>query len=123
MNANFMNKRFDIYCLDGEADAFLDDDLDKYDVLMRFLEDVVKKENKKAYELFYEIYCGRKSFEFYHTVYHFNRAKKLYKYWSDEEINSAIKTLVKYGFLVKVDNNTMKYHINGNAFKEKKESA
>ena len=122
MNANFMNKRFDIYCVDGEADAFLDDDLDKYDVLMRFLEDVVKKENKKAYELFYEIYCGRKSFGGYHTVYHFNRAKKLYKYWSDEEITSAIKTLVKYGFLVKVDNNTMKYHINGNAFKEKKES-
>lgn len=122
MNANFMNKRFDIYCVDGEADAFLDDDLDKYDVLMRFLEDVVKKENKKAYKLFYEIYCGRKSFEVYHTVYHFNRTKKLYKYWSDEEITSAIKTLVKYGFLVKVDNNTMKYHINGNAFEEKKES-
>ena len=123
MNVNFMNKRFDIYCVDGEADAFLDDDLDKYDVLMRFLEDVVKKENKKAYDLFYEIYCGRKSFEVYHTVYHFNRTKKLYKYWSDEEITSAIKTLVKYGFLVKVDNNTMKYHINGNAFKEKKENA
>ena len=47
MNANFMNKRFDIYCVDGEADAFLDDDLDKYDVLMRFLEDVVKKEKIK----------------------------------------------------------------------------
>ena len=123
MEEKVMNKRFDIFCAHDEADAFLDDDLDKYDVLMRFLEDVVKEENKKAYKLFYEIYCGRKNFDFIYNVYHFNPNKKLYKYWSDEEINSAIKTLVKYGFLVKVDNNTMTYHINGNAFEEKKESA
>ena len=123
MEKKVMNKRFNIYCAHDEADAFLDDDLDKYDVLMRFLEDVVKKESKKAYELFYEIYCGRKNFDFFYNVYHFNRAKKLYKYWSDKEITEAIETLVKYGFLVKVDNNTMTYHINGNAFEEKKENA
>ena len=123
MEEKFMNKRFDIYCRHDETDAFLDDDLDKYDVLMRFLEDVVKKESKKAYELFYEIYCGRKNFDCFYNVYHFNPNKKLYKYWSDEEITSAIKTLIKYGFLVKVDNNTMTYHINGNAFEEKKENA
>lgn len=123
MEEKFMNKRFDIYCTHGEADAFDGTDWDKYDVLLRFLEDVVKKENKKAYELFYEIYCGRKSFGGYHTVYHFNRNKKLYKYWSDEEINSAIETLIKYGFLAKATNKTMVYHINGNAFKEKKENA
>ena len=123
MEKKVMNKRFNIYCAHDEADAFLDDDLDKYDVLMRFLEDVVKKESKKAYELFYEIYCGRKNFDCFYNVYHFNRAKKLYKYWSDKEITEAIETLVKYGFLVKVDNNTMTYHINGNAFEEKKENA
>ena len=123
MEEKVMNKRFDIYCGHDEADAFDSADWDKYDVLLRFLEDVVKKENKKAYELFYEIYRGRKSFGGYHTVYHFNRAKKLYKYWSDEEINSAIKTLIKYGFLAKATNKTMVYHINGNAFKEKKENA
>ena len=123
MEEKFMNKRFNIYCAYDETDAFLDDDLDKYDVLMRFLEDVVKKESKKAYELFYEIYCGRRNFDFIYNVYRFNPNKKLYKYWSDEEITSAIKTLVKYGFLVKVDNNTMMYHINGNAFEEKKENA
>ena len=123
MEEKVMNKRFDIFCAYDETDAFLDDDLDKYDVLMRFLEDVVKKENKKAYELFYEIYCGRKNFDYFYNVYHFNPNKKLYKYWSDEEITSAIETLVKYGFLVKVDNNTMTYHINGNAFEENKENA
>ena len=114
MEEKVMNKRFDIYCRHGEADAFDGTDWDKYDVLLRFLEDVVKKENKKAYELFYEIYCGRKRFDDYHTVYHFNRAKKLYKYWSDEEITSAIETLVKYGFLVKVDNNTANFYEDGN---------
>lgn len=118
-----MNKRFNIYCAHDEADAFNDTDWDKYDALMRFLEDVVKKENKKAYEMEYEIYSRRKNFDGFYNVYHFNRTKKLYKYWSDEEITSAIETLVKYGFLVKVDNNTMTYHINGNAFEEKKESA
>ena len=123
MEEKFMNKRFNIYCAYDETDAFLDDDLDKYDVLMRFLEDVVKKESKKAYELFYEIYCGRRNFDFIYNVYRFNPNKKLYKYWSDEEITSAIKTLVKYGFLVKVDNNTMMYHINGNAFLNEEESA
>ena len=123
MEEKIMNKRFDIYCEHDDADAFLDDDLDKYDVLMRFLEDVVKKENKKAYELFYEIYCGRKNFDGFYNVYHFNRNKKLYKSWSDEEINSAIETLIKYGFLAKATNKTMVYHINGNAFKEKKENA
>ena len=123
MEEKVMNKRFDIFCAHDEADAFDSTDWDKYDVLLRFLEDVVKKENKKAYELFYEIYCGRKSFGGYHTVYHFNPNKKLYKYWSDKEITSAIKTLMKYGLLVKVDNNTMTYHINGNAFEEKKENA
>ena len=123
MEEKVMNKRFDIYCGHGEADAFDGTDWDKYDVLLRFLEDVVKKENKKAYELFYEIYCGRKNFDGFYNVYHFNRNKKLYKRWRDEEINFAIKTLVKYGFLVKVDNNTMTYHINGNAFEEKKENA
>lgn len=123
MEEKFMNKRFDIYCVHGDADAFLDGDLDKYDVLMRFLEDIVKKENKKAYELFYEIYCGRKNFDGFYNVYHFNRNKKLYKYWSDEEITEAFKTLMKHGFLYKVDNNTMMYHINGNAFEDNKESA
>ena len=118
-----MNKRFNIYCAYDETDAFLDDDLDKDDVLMRFLEDVVKKESKKAYELFYEIYCGRKNFDYFYNIYHFNPNKKLYKYWSDEEINSAIKTLMKYGFLDKLNNNGMMFHINGNAFEEKKENA
>ena len=119
MEEKFMNKRFNIFCAYDEANGFADN----YDVLQGFLEDVVKKESKKAYELFYEIYCGRRNFDFIYNVYHFNRNKKLYKSWSDEEINSAIKTLVKYGFLVKVDNNTMMYHINGNAFEEKKENA
>ena len=123
MEKKVMNKRFDIFCRHDETDAFDGTNWDKYDVLMRFLEDVVKEENKKAYELFYEIYCGRKNFDFIYNVYHFNRAKKLYKYWSDEEITSAIKTLVKYGFLAKATNKTMVYHINGNAFKEKKENA
>ena len=123
MEEKVMNKRFNIFCAYDETDAFDSADWDKYDVLLRFLEDVVKKESKKAYELFYEIYCGRKNFDGFYNVYHFNPNKKLYKYWSDEEINSAIKTLVKYGFLVKVDNNTMTYHINGNAFEEKKENA
>lgn len=123
MEEKVMNKRFDIYCAYDETDAFLDDDLDKYDVLMRFLEDVVKKESKKAYELFYEIYCGRKNFDYFYNIYHFNPNKKLYKYWSDEEINSAIKTLMKYGFLDKLNNNGMMFHINGNAFEEKKENA
>ena len=123
MEEKVMNKRFNIYCAYDETDAFLDDDLDKYDVLMRFLEDVVKKESKKAYELFYEIYCGRKNFDYFYNIYHFNPNKKLYKYWSDEEINSAIKTLMKYGFLDKLNNNGMMFHINGNAFEEKKENA
>ena len=123
MEEKVMNKRFDIYCAYDETDAFLDDDLDKYDVLMRFLEDVVKKESKKAYELFYEIYCGRKNFDYFYNIYHFNPNKKLYKYWSDEEINSAIKTLMKYGFLDRLNNNGMMFHINGNAFEEKKENA
>ena len=123
MEEKFMNKRFNIFCAHDEADAFDGTDWDKYDVLLRFLEDVVKKENKKAYELFYEIYCGRKSFGGYHTVYHFNPNKKLYKYWSDEEITEAFKTLMKYGFLDKLDNNGMMFHINGNAFEEKKENA
>ena len=123
MEEKVMNKRFDIYCGHGEADAFDGTDWDKYDVLLRFLEDVVKKENKKAYELFYEIYSRRKNFDGVYNVYHFNRNKRLYKYWSDEEITAAIETLVKYGFLVKVDNNTMVYRINGNAVEEKKENA
>ena len=123
MEKKVMNKRFDIYCAHDESNAFDSTDWDKYDVLLRFLEDVVKKENKKAFEMEYEIYSHRKNFDGVYNVYHFNPNKKLYKYWSDEEITSAIKTLVKYGFLVKVDNNTMTYHINGNAFEEKKESA
>ena len=82
-----------------------------------------KKENKKAFEMEYEIFCGRKNFDGFYNVYHFNPNKKLYKYWSDEEITEAFKTLMKYGFLVKLDNNGMMFHINGNAFKEKKESA
>lgn len=123
MEEKVMNKRFNIYCGHDEADAFLGDDFDKYDVLMRFLEDVVKKENKKAYELFYEIYCGRKNFDGFYNVYHFNPNKKLYKSWSDEEITEAFKTLMKHGFLYKVDNNKMMYHINGNAFEDNKESA
>lgn len=123
MEEKFMNKRFNIYCAHDEANAFDGTDWDKYDVLQGFLEDVVKKENKKAYILHNEIYSHRKNFDGVYKVYHFNRAKKLYKYWSDEEITEAIKTLVKYGFLVKLDNNGMMFHINGNAFKEKKESA
>ena len=123
MEEKFMNKRFNIYCAHDEANVFDGTDWDKYDVLLRFLEDVVKKENKKAFEMEYEIYSRRKNFDGVYNVYHFNRNKKLYKYWSDEEINSAIETLVKYGFLVKVDNNTMMYHINGNAFLNEEESA
>ena len=119
MEEKFMNKRFDIYCAYDEANGFADN----YDALHGFLADVICKENRKAYNLYYEIFFGRRSLDAIYNVYHFNRNKKLYKSWSDEEINSAIETLVKYGFLVKVDNNTMKYHINGNAFKEKKESA
>lgn len=111
-----MNKRFNIYCRHDETDAFDGEDWDKYDTLRRFLEDVVKKESKKAYELFYEIYSRRRNFDGFYNVYHFNRTKKLYKYWSDKEITEAIETLVNYGFLVKVDNNTMMYHFNGNAF-------
>ena len=123
MEEKVMNKRFNIYCAHDEANAFDSTDWDKYDVLLRFLEDVVKKENKKAFEMEYEIYCGRKNFDCFYNVYHFNPNKKLYKYWSDEEINSAIKTLMKYGFLDKVDNNTMIYHINGNAFLNEEENA
>ena len=48
MEEKFMNKRFDIYCAHDEANVFDGTDWDKYDVLLRFLEDVVKKENKKA---------------------------------------------------------------------------
>ena len=119
MEEKFMNKRFNIFCAYDEANGFADN----YDVLQGFLEDVVKKENRKAYKLYDEIFCGRSHFDAIFNVYHFNRAKKLYKYWSDEEINSAIETLVKYGFLVKVDNNTMVYHINGNAFLNEEENA
>ena len=119
MEEKFMNKRFNIFCAYDEANGFADN----YDVLQGFLEDVVKKENRKAYKLYDEIFCGRSHFDAVFNVYHFNRNKKFYKYWSDEEITEAFKTLMKYGFLDKLDNNGMMFHINGNAFKEKKESA
>lgn len=119
MEEKFMNKRFNIFCAHDEANGFADN----YDVLQGFLEDVVKKENRKAYQLYDEIFCGRKNFDVIYNVYHFNRNKKLYKSWSDEEITEAFKTLMKYGFLDKLDNNGMMYHINGNAFEDNKESA
>lgn len=119
MEEKFMNKRFNIFCKLNEANGFADN----YDVLQGFLEDVVKKENRKAYKLYDEIFCGRRTFDVIYSVYHFNRNKKFYKYWSDEEITEAFKTLMKYGFLDKLDNNGMMFHINGNAFEEKKENA
>ena len=119
MEEKFMNKRFDIFCAYDEANGFADN----YDVLQGFLEDVVKKENSKAYKLYDEIFFGRRSLDAIYNVYHFNRIKKLYKSWSDEEITEAFKTLMKHGFLDKLDNNGMMFHINGNAFKEKNENA
>ena len=119
MEEKFMNKRFDIFCRQDEPNGFADN----YDVLQGFLEDVVKKENSKAYKLYDEIFFGRKNFDASYRVYHFNRIKKFYKYWSDEEITEAFKTLMKYGFLIKLDNNGMMFRINGNVFKDNKESA
>ena len=119
MEEKFMNKRFNIFCAYDEANGFADN----YDVLQGFLADVICKENVKAYKLYYEIFFGRRSLDAIYNVYHFNRTKKFYKYWSDEEITEAFKTLMKYGFLDKLDNNGMMFHINGNAFKEKKENA
>ena len=119
MEEKFMNKRFDIYCAYDEANGFADN----YDALQGFLADVICKENRKAYNLYYEIFFGRRSLDAIYNVYHFNRNKKLYKSWSDEEITEAFKTLMKYGFLDKLDNNGMMYHINGNAFLDEKENA
>lgn len=52
----------------------------------------------------------------YGTPFRFtpDKARSHFVNYTDEEINSAIETLMKYGFLVKVDNNTALFYMNGN---------
>ena len=105
MEEKFMNKRFNIYEKRFPRKPWNEAEANR---TIKFLMYVMRRENEKAYDMYYTFSFKRNS------TYHFTYDKFRRASWSDEEITSAIETLMKYGFLVKVDNNTANFYEDGN---------
>ena len=108
MEKTGMNKRFVVngthdwtkpwHGIEDEAFNFLSHTMIKEDVLATHI--------YWAYLINKVVFTGN-TFRFTYEKFH-------RRGWLDSEINSAIETLMKYGFLVKVDNNTALFYENGN---------
>lgn len=106
MEEKVMNKRFDVY--EKRPNPREPRNSAPGDRAVDILYNVVRHEDNNAYDMYYELdyKC--------HSTYHFTYEKFRRKGLLDSEITSAIETLMKYGFLVKVDNNTAYFYDCGN---------
>ena len=110
MEKTGMNKRFNVYCSHDWTKPY---DRVKGERTINFIFNILDKEDRDAANM----YCfinDKVAFNGNKFRFTYDKAHRRFATWSDEQITSAIETLMKYGFLVKVDNNTARFCEDGN---------
>lgn len=107
-----MNKRFNVYCSHDWTKPY---DKVNGERTNNFIFHVLSKENRCA-ELMFCFIENKLAYNDNKFRFTPDKAHRRFAHYTDEEINSAIETLMKYGFLVKVDNNTANFYVDGNEF-------
>lgn len=110
MEKTGMNKRFNVYCSHDWTKPY---DRIKGERTLNFIFHVLSKEDRCA-ELMYCFIENKIVYNDNKFRFTYDKAHRRFAQYTDEEITSAIETLMKYGFLVKVDNNTANFCEDGN---------